>query len=476
MDDADEVDYGLDDEAWQQLEDEAGELRLPTLYCPVEPNLKQEWFLRREELEVFFGGAAGPGKSWGLLMAALQYVDVPDYHAGIFRPVLNEFLKPKALIPVSHDWLGGTDAHWNGSLNQWTFPSGATVSFGYVRTLTDLSHFKGPAYSFIGFDELTEFEELVYAGMSRVLRGAPVIAAGDTVPLRKRSASNPGGPGHGWVKTRFIDVESRDPAAVFVPATIHDNPHLDYDEYLRSLAHLTPIDQMRLINGDWDVAEEGGKFHREDFIIIDAGQVEPAVKTVRYWDLAATEPSPSNPDPDWTCSILMDLNANGLITIRDLIHVRVNDHRVEELTQETARIDGRSIPIFIERDPGQAGKSQVSHYQRNVLRGYAVHGGLTRMAGKSASKEVRARPVAGAVGNKHVRIVRINHLLEFLAECSIFPNGAHDDFVDVLSGAFNALTGSGTGRGSLSVPKGTISTSALDRERAGGGRTGPLGI
>ncbi|MFL5312252.1 MAG: hypothetical protein ACJ79H_17605, partial [Myxococcales bacterium] len=49
-----------------------GELVLPYEYCPVEPTAKQEWFLLQDDLEVFFGGAAGPGKSWGLFMAALQ--------------------------------------------------------------------------------------------------------------------------------------------------------------------------------------------------------------------------------------------------------------------------------------------------------------------------------------------------------------------------------------------------------------------
>lgn len=469
-----------DPAVWEEIAAELGPLRLPTLFCPVDPNPKQELFLRREELEVFFGGAAGPGKSWGLLMAALQYVDVPGYEALIVRTVLQDHKKPKALIPVSHDWLGGTGAQWNGSLYQWTFPSSATLSFGYVRNIADLSHFKGPAYAFLGFDELTEFDEAVYLGMSRVLRDAPLMGpSGDKVPLRKRSASNPGGPGHGWVKTRFIEEKSRQRDAVFIPATIHDNPHMDYDEYLLSLAHLSPIDQLRLINGDWDVMEEGGKFDRHKFAVIDQVQMAPSQRAVRYWDLAGTEPNPSNLDPDYTVGLRMDIDAQGLFTIRNVVRGRWNDTEVERVIQNVASQDGRGVPIFIEQDPGQAGKAQISHYKRNVLRGYICHAGQTKINGKNAAKEVRARPVAAAVGNNLVRIVRAENTLDFLDECAIFPNGSHDDCVDALSGAHTALTIKGVGqrRGSVNPNRtGTRIPSTTQRrvarEHYGGGLGG----
>lgn len=459
-----------DEDVWEALEALTGPLRLPTAFCPVDPNAKQELFLRRDELEVFFGGAAGPGKSWGLLMAALQYVDVPGYHALIIRPELQEFMKPKALIPVSHSWLGGSGAKWNGSLNQWTFPGGATLSFGYARNLGDLAHFKGPAYSFVGFDELTEFDEAVYLGLSRVLRDAPIMGvhpetgAPVKVPLRKRSASNPGGPGHGWVKTRFINEDSRDTASVFIKATIHDNPHMDYDEYMLSLAHLTPIDQMRLINGDWDVMEEGGKFHREDFAVVDASEVPyDAYRAVRYWDLAGTEPSPTNTDPDWTVGLRLDMHRDGSFTIRDIVRGRWDDSTVQAVVQTTAKLDGRGVPVFIEQDPGQAGKAQVNNYKRHVLRGYPCYAGQTRINGKSAAKEVRARPVAAAAGNHLIRIVRGENTLEFLNEVAIFPQGSHDDCVDALSGAHTGLTmKGGSGQRGSRVPRAQI-PGVLDR-------------
>jgi predicted phage terminase large subunit-like protein len=390
-------------------------------------------------------------------MAALQYVDVPGYNAVILRTVLQDHRKPRALIPTSHEWLGGTDAYWNGSIPGWTFPSGATLSFGYLRNAADLAHWKGPAYAFVGFDELTEFPEDVYLGINRVLRDAPEMAPGVRVPIRKRSASNPGGPGHGWVKTRLIDPRTRQPGAVFIRATIHDNPKPGfYEEYLPTLAHLSPLDRKRLIDGDWDVMEEGGKFRREAFTIVDdaAPYVASAVKAIRYWDLAGTEPSPSNTDPDWTVGVLLVADRQGMFTILDVVRGRWNDADVEKIVRATAELDRQRIEhvpvnVFVEQDPGQAGKAQVNHYKRNVLAGFPCHAGSTRIRGVNAAKLTRAATPAAAVANGLYRIAvfpptntahESSGLADFLDEVSIFPNGDHDDCVDALSGAHNHLT------------------------------------
>lgn len=447
----------LDDVAWETLEEALGPLRLPRAYCPLEPTPKQEWYLRRDELEAFFGGAAGPGKSYGLLMASLQYVDVPGYHGLLLRPSLGEFEQPGGLIEASHDWLDTSDAYWNGTKRSWTFPSGASIRFGYLATPADVKIYKGPSYSFCGFDELTSFPEGLYRAMFRVLRQAKGGYL-DEIPLRMRSASNPGDIGHQWVKSRFIERATRDPQAVFVPATIHDNPHLDYDAYLLSLAHLSPIDRQRLIDGDWDVTEEGGKFKRDDFRIVAPDEVAPAVSSLRYWDLAGSEVSAAYPDPDWTVGLRYEVDANGTFTVRHIVRGRWQDDRVEQTVRRTAEEDGRAVPVYVERDPGQAGKAQLANYKRRVLQGFACHEGLTRIQGANAAKEVRARPVAAAVGNGLVQIMETcPNLLEFLDEVSIFPNGAKDDCVDALSGAHNAITGRAAGRrGTSSVPQGRI--------------------
>lgn len=452
--------------AEQELADLLGPLRLPREYVPVEPTLKQDWFLRRNELEVFFGGAAGPGKSWGLLMAALQYVDVAGYHALLLRPAITEFEAQGGLIEVSHNWLGGTTAHWNGGLRQWSFPSGATVKFGYLANQGDLAHYPGGGVSFVGFDELTLFTERLYLGMFRLARQAIGMLKG--VPVRIRSASNPGQRGHGWVKSRFVDKRSRVRSVVYVPATIHDNPHLDYDAYVGTLSHMHPVDRERLMNGDWDVAEEGGKFSRQDFTILDAAP--PATKTLRYWDLAATEPSQDNPDPDYTVGLRYSQDKDGFFTVEHIAMARVKDHEVEALVRHTAEEDGKGVPVYIEQDPGQAGKAQFSNYARRVLQGFPVHKGHTRINGVNAAKEVRARPVAAAAGNGLVRIVRGPNLHEFLDQLALFPLvGIHDDCVDALSGAHNHITSRTGGPMRSSVPRGQIQVAGGQRSVPGVG-------
>lgn len=447
-------------ETWQEtLGRQFGPLHLPRAYCPIEPTAKQEWFLRRNEFEVFFGGAAGPGKSWGLLMAALQYVDVSGYDAILLRPTLSEFEQHGGLIDVSHDWLDGTDAWWHGGRREWKFPSGATVRFGYLANPGHVRQYKGAAYSFVGFDELTGFPFDLYRAMFRLLRqpaegddGAGDQLAG--VPLRMRGASNPGDIGHTWVKTRFVDPKTREKEAKYVPAWITDNPHLNYETYLKSLSHMSPVDRDRLIRGDWDVMEEGGKFDRDKFKIVEADEVEPFTKAIRYWDLAATEPGPVNADPDYTVGLRLEICRSGIFTIRHVVRGRWGDHVVEQRVRATAEADGRSTPVYVEQEPGASGKSLLGHYQRNVLRGYPCHKGLPR----GGDKEVRSRPVAAATANDLVQIVRGPWLHEFLDEAAMFPQeGVHDDQVDALSGAHRYLTARGTGaQARTSKPTGRI--------------------
>lgn len=182
-------------------------------WCPQKPHPKQMSFLRLNCLEALFGGAAGPGKSSALLMAALQYVHVPGYSALILRTDLQRLQLAGGLIPRSHEWLYGKGgATWNGNRYQWTFPTGdglrpATLQFGYLSNAQDKYRYGSSEYQFIAFDELTEFPEEDYLFMFSRLRMTEDIAAQGPL-YRIRSASNPGGKGHQWVQNRFITLEA----------------------------------------------------------------------------------------------------------------------------------------------------------------------------------------------------------------------------------------------------------------------------
>lgn len=226
-------------------------------YIPHQPHPKQAEFLALTAREALYGGAAGGGKSDALLMGALEYVHVPGYSALILRRTFRDLNQPDAIMARSHDWLRGTDARWNDRDKRWTFPSGATLTFGYIDHERDKEQYQGAALQYIGWDELTQFPEAWYRWLFSRLRRL----AGSSVPLRVRAATNPGGIGHEWVRRRFVDPG--DAGKPFVPARIVDNPSLDSDDYLSSLAELDSTTLAQLRDGVW-VRDAEGLVYRYD--------------------------------------------------------------------------------------------------------------------------------------------------------------------------------------------------------------------
>ncbi len=236
-------------------------------YIKTTPTPKQTVFhLLNHVFEVLFGGAAGGGKSEALLRAATEYVDVPGYSALILRRSFKELSKSGALMDRSKDWFTQTDAHWDGDLHQWDFPSGAVLAFGYVEREADLLQYQSAQYQYIGFDELTQFPQTVYAYMFSRLRRLQ----DSDVPVRMRAATNPGGPGHSWVKHRFQlpHGPTDDPERAFVFSRLEDNPHLDIETYERSFEQLSTVTRAQLREGNWNAQVQGGRFDAAWFMPI----------------------------------------------------------------------------------------------------------------------------------------------------------------------------------------------------------------
>lgn len=205
--------------------------------------------------------------SWSLLAAALQFAFIPNYSALILRRSFAELSKENGLIPKSQEWLS-SHARWYPQLRQWKIPCPggglSTLAFGYLDHENSHLQYRSAEYQYIAFDELTSHREFHYTFMFSRLRRLK----GVRIPLRMRSGSNPGGPGHEFVKHRFID-EPGQPR--FVPALIDDNPSLDRDEYRLSLSHLDPVTRAQMEAGDW-TAYQGGRFFRDWFrLYIDLG-------------------------------------------------------------------------------------------------------------------------------------------------------------------------------------------------------------
>jgi hypothetical protein len=213
---------------------------------------QQEALLLDYLLELLYGGAAGGGKSDWLLMEALKYADVPGYAAILFRRTLADLALPGALMDRANEWLRGTKARWSGTEKTWHFPSSATLSFGYLENANDHYRYQSSEFQFVGFDELTQFAEHQYLYLFSRLRRL----AGSPVPLRMRTASNPGGIGHDWVRRRFING-ALPPSRAFIAARVADNPHLDQEQYLASLSELDEVERARLRDGNWEIQNRG---------------------------------------------------------------------------------------------------------------------------------------------------------------------------------------------------------------------------
>lgn len=229
-------------------------------WIPHKPEPKQRAFLEYDGLEAMYGGAAGGGKSDALLMAALQYVDVPGYSAIIFRRTFTDLSLPGALMDRAREWLGPTAARWNENKKQWRFPSGAVLQFGFMERDADRTRYRSAEFQYCAFDELTDFPtDVPYRFLFSRLRRT----AGVDVPLRMRAATNPGGRGHRWVAKRYAIAKTgrQDPAKatdphtkqlrLFVPASLIDNPHVDEESYRSSLAQLDQTTRDQLEKGLW---------------------------------------------------------------------------------------------------------------------------------------------------------------------------------------------------------------------------------
>jgi predicted phage terminase large subunit-like protein len=264
------------------------------------------------------------------------------------------------------------------------------------------------------------------------------------VPLRMRSASNPGGIGHSWVRDRFVDPRTKRPGCRFVPSKLTDNPSLDQESYREALSHMGRKTRLQLEEGLWDVVNEDAMLKSEWFEAVEDYPRE-GIRYCRYWDLAATAPAPGK-NPDWTVGALLGL-VEGVWYLIDLRRTQARPADVERLVVATAQQDcdrvGGSIGrvrIRMEQEPGSAGVNTIATY-RKLLVGYDFDGDRP-----TGPKEERARPLAVAAENKNFKILRAAWNRAFLDEAEAFPDGPHDDQVDGVTGAMKTLVPPGKAR------------------------------
>jgi len=243
----------------------------------------QTEFLAAAETDVLYGGAAGGGKSYAMLVDPLRYAHRAAHRALIIRrsmPELRELIdKSRELYPKAFPGCKYREVE-----KLWNFPSGAKIEFGFLERDADVYRYQGQAYSWIGFDEITHLPtEFSWNYLASRLR-----TTDSEITPYMRCTANPGGVGAHWVKNRYIEPSDPDKSFVgkdgltrkFIPARLEDNPFLATDgRYEQMLKALPPTQRKQLLEGNWDV-NEGAAF--TEFSIEE--HVIPPFEIPIHWD------------------------------------------------------------------------------------------------------------------------------------------------------------------------------------------------
>ena len=439
----------------------------------------QEAFLSSPADVVIYGGAAGGGKTYGMLLDALHYTHVQGFGAVFFRKNHNQIFSEGGLWDTSLDlYTGLPNAVPVLGRCQWKFmnPKGRTcskVSFKHIERDLDLGKWQGSQICALYFDELTHFSEKTFFYMfsrNRSLCGVKPYTRASCNPDPdswvakfiewwidpKTGYAIPERSGvirwfirieeviH-WADTReelwerfnlTTKTERDKPKSVtFIAASVYDNKLLLEKDpgYLANLEAMALVERERLLHGNWKIKAAAGLFFKRTQLGKRLGAVPTdVVRWVRCWDLAASEKTQKG-DPAYTAGVLMGKRSNGRYIIADVVNRQMAASDVRKTILMTAQMDRDKygdVRIRLPQDPGQAGKEQAQSYIK-FLSGFNVTTEL-----ESGSKATRAEPMAAQwqAGNFDILYGAWNDM--YLDQLENFPESKFKDMVDASANGF----------------------------------------
>ena len=435
----------------------------------IEPHAgPQEAFLATEADIAIYGGAAGGGKTWGLLVEPLRHIGVPGFGAVIFRRTSPQVTQEGGMWDESQELYPHLEAEPRLNRLQWVFPANSRIRFGHMQYEADKYDWKGAQICLIEFDQLEEFTEgqfFYLLSRNRSTCGVRPYIRASANPVPDDDATG------GWLAefiSWWIDQESGYPiperggvvrwfvrvddtitwgdtaeelqaaypnippkSVTFIPAKLEDNPTLQEKDpgYLANLMALSRVERLRLHGGNWKVRAKAGEVFDEDWFTARRGRASDAAR-VRYWDKAGTEDGGK-----FTAGVLMARTTEGLFWIEDVVRGQWSALKREQIILETAESDGPSVHVWVEQEPGSGGKESAEATVR-MLAGYIAH--ADRVTG---DKVTRAQPLSAQAEAGNVVLTAAPWNRPFLRELHSFPDGKFKDQADAASGAFNKLSG-----------------------------------
>ncbi len=445
----------------------------------------QETFLSTSADIAIYGGAAGGGKTYALLLEAVRHTNNPKFGAVIFRRQSIQITQEGGLWDSSYEVYGGIKGAVpkTSPRYHWKFKTGARVGFAHIDGDRDLGKWQGSQIALIGFDELTHFTKKQFFYMMSRNRSAsgidPYIRATcnpdadswvadfiswwidqDTgYPISERSGIirymvhmndiiswfDTEDEGIDFAKQHGLDeykAKKSVKSVTFIASTLQDNKILMENDpgYLANLLALTEVEKERLLNGNWKIKPSAGSFFKRTQIgDILTSIPNDIVAICRGWDLAATDED-ENKEAAYTAGVLIAKRACGRFLILDVVNKQLKAGDVRKLIMTTTKADNVKYRKYctvrqrLPQDPGQAGKEQAGSYI-NMLAGYNV---VTRP--ESGSKESRAEPMAAEWQQGFFDVMEGEWNEEYFNQLESFPESKFKDMVDAGSSAFGEIT------------------------------------
>ena len=428
----------------------------------------QTAFLSSKADIAIFGGAAGGGKSFSLLLEPCYHTGNEKFRCVLFRRTIPMIRQPGGLLDASREIYARLGAESREQTLEWRFPSGAVVKLAGMELEADAYSWQGSEICLLAFDELTQFTERQFfyllsrnrstCGVRPYVRattnpdsdswlrnflawwiddatGLPIPERAGVLRwfVRRDDALTWGDTRQELVEKFGGDTEPK--SVTFIPAKVSDNKLLLQRDpgYVSNLKALPMVERERLLYGNWNVRPCGGNYFRRDwFSIVDHAPAQ-VVGRVRFWDRAATEQKPGS-DPDATVGLLLSKDAQGTYYVEHVARMFATPGAVTAAMVRIAQQDGKQTTVAYAQDPASAGVFEAQATAR-ALDGYSV-----RFERATGDKETRAKPISAQCEAGNVRLVRAAWNDAFLRELEGFPVAKHDDQVDALSGAHGRLS------------------------------------